>query len=156
MKQQSYTVLSVRQPWAWLIVTGYKNIENRTWDTRYRGRIAIHAAARFAWDFLEDNDEVTRPLKDYKEIVREYFGIPRNRRKITRHTDEFRAIVGTVELVDCHNTALAPLHDSNPWSFDCGFAWMLKSPEQWEQPIRNVPGRLFLWKYVANGNKRNK
>lgn len=37
-------VLSVRQPWAWLIVNGYKNIENRTWPTRVRGRILIHAS----------------------------------------------------------------------------------------------------------------
>lgn len=36
--------LSVRQPWAWLIVNGYKTIENRDWDTKQRGRMFIHAA----------------------------------------------------------------------------------------------------------------
>jgi len=36
--------LSVRQPWAWLIVLGYKDVENRTWRTRYRGPLLIHAA----------------------------------------------------------------------------------------------------------------
>ncbi len=36
--------LSVRQPWAWLIVNGWKNIENRTWPTRIRGRVFIHAS----------------------------------------------------------------------------------------------------------------
>lgn len=36
--------LSVRQPWAWLIVNGWKNVENRTWATKVRGRILIHAA----------------------------------------------------------------------------------------------------------------
>ena len=35
--------LSVRQPWAWLIVNGYKPIENRSWPTRYRGEVLIHA-----------------------------------------------------------------------------------------------------------------
>jgi hypothetical protein len=30
--------LSVRQPWAWLIVNGYKDVENRSWTTHYRGR----------------------------------------------------------------------------------------------------------------------
>lgn len=34
--------LSVRQPWAWLIVNGYKDIENRDWSTQQRGRIWIH------------------------------------------------------------------------------------------------------------------
>ena len=36
--------LSVRQPWAWLIVHGWKNIENRTWPTRFRGHVLIHAS----------------------------------------------------------------------------------------------------------------
>lgn len=36
--------LSVRQPWAWLIVHGWKNIENRNWPTRVRGSINIHAS----------------------------------------------------------------------------------------------------------------
>jgi ASCH domain len=37
-------VISIRQPWAWLIVNGYKCVENRTWSTSYRGPIFIHAA----------------------------------------------------------------------------------------------------------------
>ena len=37
-------IISVRQPWAWLIVAGYKDIENRTWRTSYRGRLMIHAS----------------------------------------------------------------------------------------------------------------
>lgn len=36
--------ISIRQPWAWLIVNGYKDIENRTWDTKYRGMVLIHAS----------------------------------------------------------------------------------------------------------------
>jgi hypothetical protein len=36
-------VLSIRQPWAWLIVNGYKDIENRTWRTNIRGPVLIHA-----------------------------------------------------------------------------------------------------------------
>src|SRR5436189_5084024 len=39
----SMKALSVRQPWAWLIVNGYKDIENRDWATKRRGRIWIHA-----------------------------------------------------------------------------------------------------------------
>lgn len=41
---QNVKVISVRQPWAWLIVNGWKNIENRTWPTNFRGRIMIHAS----------------------------------------------------------------------------------------------------------------
>jgi hypothetical protein len=36
--------LSIRQPWAWLIVNGYKDIENRSWATKFRGPVLIHAA----------------------------------------------------------------------------------------------------------------
>ncbi|HVN71159.1 MAG TPA: ASCH domain-containing protein [Desulfomonilia bacterium] len=35
--------LSIRQPWAWLIVHGGKDVENRTWRTDIRGRFLIHA-----------------------------------------------------------------------------------------------------------------
>lgn len=35
--------LSIRQPWAFLVCVGAKKIENRTWDTKHRGLIAIHA-----------------------------------------------------------------------------------------------------------------
>ena len=37
-------VISVRQPWAWLIMNAGKDIENRTWRTDVRGRVLIHAA----------------------------------------------------------------------------------------------------------------
>lgn len=36
--------LSVRQPWAWLIVNGHKDIENRTKGSKRNGSIAIHAS----------------------------------------------------------------------------------------------------------------
>ena len=36
--------LTIKQPWAYLIIHGGKDIENRTWRTKYRGRILIHAA----------------------------------------------------------------------------------------------------------------
>jgi hypothetical protein len=36
--------LSIRQPWAWLITHGHKPVENRTWETFYRGPVLIHAS----------------------------------------------------------------------------------------------------------------
>jgi hypothetical protein len=35
--------ISIRQPWAWLIVNGYKDIENRIWAAKLRGPVLIHA-----------------------------------------------------------------------------------------------------------------
>lgn len=47
--------LSLKQPWAALVVTGQKTIEVRKWATRIRGRVYIHAARtpddrRKGWD----------------------------------------------------------------------------------------------------------
>lgn len=36
-------VLSLHQPWASLVACGYKRIETRSWSTRHRGPLAIHA-----------------------------------------------------------------------------------------------------------------
>jgi hypothetical protein len=38
--------LTIKQPWASLIVEGLKDIENRTWATKFRGRVLVHAAAK--------------------------------------------------------------------------------------------------------------
>ena len=50
--------LSVRQPWAWAIIHGGKDIENRSWQAvnhglRQRGRICIHAAKGMTRDEYE-------------------------------------------------------------------------------------------------------
>jgi hypothetical protein len=45
--------LSIRQPWAWLIVNGHKDIENRTWATKHRGAILVHAPQKMDQDALE-------------------------------------------------------------------------------------------------------
>jgi hypothetical protein len=36
--------LSLRQPWAWLVANGYKDIENRNWKINHRGPCLIHAS----------------------------------------------------------------------------------------------------------------
>jgi hypothetical protein len=41
-----YVALSVRQPWAYLIVMAQKTIELRDWSTPYRGLLLIHAAKK--------------------------------------------------------------------------------------------------------------
>jgi hypothetical protein len=49
--------ISVKQPWAWALFHG-KPVENRTWETDYRGELLIHASKQ--WDkkgflWLRDN-----------------------------------------------------------------------------------------------------
>lgn len=53
--------ISIRQPWAWLIVHGAKVVENRSWATSYRGPLLIHAAKGCtldewsdAWEYIQE------------------------------------------------------------------------------------------------------
>ena len=54
MGDNTEIALSIRQPWAWLIVNGYKDIENRDWPTRYRGPVLIHAGKTMTNDDYDD------------------------------------------------------------------------------------------------------
>jgi hypothetical protein len=51
--------LSIRQPYAWLIVNGHKDIENRDWATNFHGRVLIHAG-------------LTYPKRDYRDDAEAY------------------------------------------------------------------------------------
>ena len=42
--------LSLTQPWATAIARGVKTVETRSWSTRFRGQIAIHASKGFPAD----------------------------------------------------------------------------------------------------------
>lgn len=44
--------LSIKQPWAWLIAHGFKDIENRSWKypPSYRGEMLIHASKSFDYE----------------------------------------------------------------------------------------------------------
>jgi hypothetical protein len=80
--------LSLRPQWAWLVVNGFKDIENRGWYTNVRGRVLVHASSK----------SVTKA--DYEEFV----GICRYRRiKKFPKPEEFKkgGLVGSVEIVDC-------------------------------------------------------
>lgn len=108
--------LSIRQPWASLIVAGIKDIENRTWRTKYRGPLLIHAACTEA---KLSAREMTRylTLLDLDELPR-------------------GGIIGRVEVVDCVET-----HCSH-W-FEGPIGWVLQNPEP--IPFRRVRGALGLF-----------
>ena len=76
--------LSIRQPWAWLIVHGHKPVENRTWSTSHRGELLIHAGKAFDADGLA--------------IVLEAF--PHMSGVLPQQFD-LGGIVGTAQLLDC-------------------------------------------------------
>ena len=77
--------LSIRQPYAWLIANGHKDIENRDWPTKFRGRVLIHAG-------------VTYPKRDYADdavTYRRHYGSYPEREEM------IGGIVGVATIVDC-------------------------------------------------------
>lgn len=76
--------LSIRQPWAWLIAHGYKDVENRTWGTNIRGSFLIHAGQTF------DKEGYAWVQQEFPQI-----SLPSPSRF------ELGGIVGRAELVDC-------------------------------------------------------
>jgi hypothetical protein len=85
-------VLSIRQPWANLIVHGFKNVENRTWQTDYRGPVLIHAGLQFDHDavaWIHGNTEYYFETDDSKVIE-----------NAIRQTGAFGGIIGRVFLKD--------------------------------------------------------
>jgi hypothetical protein len=95
--------LSLWQPWASLIAIGAKTIETRSWGTRYRGRIAIHAAAkRIPRSTIEGPDGMIGAFSVHQEQRGgEPFLIDRRERAQYPIELPFGAVVATAQLVDC-------------------------------------------------------
>jgi len=101
--------LSIMQPWAWLIVNGHKNIENREWSTKFRGLVAIHAGKK------EDEDcvlELTRPDGPFHPVTGNPIDIDTGSKLISSDgewdtysnpawNDQRGGIVGVAEIVNC-------------------------------------------------------
>jgi hypothetical protein len=87
-------ILSIKQPWASLIVTGgtnvqtgaieLKDVENRTWTTRYRGPVLVHASGRA--------DAITPDEIERRFGVRLPSQLP------------LGGVIGVTEIVDCVRT----------------------------------------------------
>src|SRR6185437_1306545 len=82
--------LSIMQPWAWLIVNGHKDIENRDWPTRYRGLVAIHAGKK-----LDESPAIA--------LDRAYHPVSGRRVRFAKDGQQYErgGIVGVAEIVDC-------------------------------------------------------
>lgn len=123
----SQLAISIRQPWAWLILHAGKDIENRIWPTKVRGRVFIHASKEMTKDeyrvaaaFLASGDPPLRAALDQLPAF-DADALQRG------------GIVGEVEIVDCVNTS------ASPW-FVGGWGFVLRHAKP--LPFRACPGRL--------------
>jgi hypothetical protein len=115
-----YKVLVVRQPWAWLIVNGFKDIENRSRRTHYRGGLLIQASANLP------------PKREFEEIR----AFVRARRVRLPAEFDTGGIVGMVRLEDCVTAS------RSKW-FEGEFGWVLSHPRK--LPFTPLKGRLGLF-----------
>lgn len=123
-------VLTIRQPWASLIMTGYKRFEFRSWKTNYKGDLLIHAGKTV-------DKEAAERLKKYlpEELP-------------------LGQILGKVTVVDCvkcdENLKEKCLKENKDVyaksSFEERFAIQLENIKVFEKPIE-VKGKLGLWNY---------
>ena len=122
-------VLTIKEPWASLIIIGYKKYEFRSWKTNYRGKILIHAGMT-----LEKEE-----LKKFKE-----YNIECSK----------GAIIGEAEITDCilvdkkFNDKLSEI-DYLVYKKDkyiSKYAWKLENIKKYDTPIY-IKGKLGLWNY---------
>lgn len=106
--------ISIKQPWAYLIVHGIKDIENRTWKcpNKYIGqRVLIHASekpVKEGWDALTEEQHNELPWYDHENVEISIDKLPKS------------AIIGSVKIVDCvinHPSVWAEKTDENYNSF---------------------------------------
>ena len=111
--------LSIRQPWAHLILNGPKDVENRMWAPAYRGPLLIHAG-------LTLHTEASHYLRR------------RHRIEVDPCELQFGVILGAVDLIDCHKKRTSRWHGRGY------FGWYLENPRCLRAPIP-YKGRLKLF-----------
>jgi hypothetical protein len=112
-------VLTVRQPWASLIIAGRKDVESRTRYTYHRGRLAIHAGLQIDPEGVRAHPHLARQLE-----VERWRGF----------------ILGTVTLVDCIDDS------SSEWANPGAWHWLLSNPRPYARPVP-AKGKLGLWNW---------
>lgn len=144
-------VFTIKQPWAYLICSDLKDIENRSWPTKFRGRVLIHSSAK------PDSRRVMNQL--FTEQQWNYIRLRGGKRMLNKMITQdypYSAIIGSVEIVDCvinHESIWAEKTPTSEWMGRTVFGapkiynWVLANPVLFAKPIKNVKGKLSFWDY---------
>ena len=149
--------LSIKQHWASLIAHGIKDIENRTWRTNFRGRIYIHASAK--WDNRSKTNDASDLLtwEQNRAIPHQLHADFIDQGVIVKDDCiPLSAIIGEVEIVDCvinHPSIWAKktevigktINNEILYSGKPIWNWVLANPVLYDKPILNVKGKLSFW-----------
>lgn len=124
-------VLTLREPWASLVLSGSKTIETRSWQTRYRGEILIHAAVRRADARMDELTALVRGPLNYGLIIARC------------------ELTGCALIDEAYARRLAL---SDPINYMCGdftpgrYAWTLENVRALARPVP-ARGHLGLWNW---------
>lgn len=133
--------ITVWQPWAGALAAGIKENETRSWATKYRGPIAIHAAMRDVFDGLE-LIPVPTALKIKEALRCEWADMPKG------------AVVATGELVDCIKITPEFVATLSPDELALGdytlgrYAWKLENVSRLPEPVP-IKGKQGIWNWEA-------
>jgi hypothetical protein len=117
--------LVVRQPWAWALVAGTKDIENRSWTTDYRGPIVIQASGSKAIvNHVINSSTVPLPPMNF----------------------DYGALIGVVDLLDV--VPLSESLESNPWAWG-PYCWKVGNARRFAKPIP-AKGKLKLYALASD------
>lgn len=131
-QEMNMKAITIKQPWASLIVSGLKDIENRTWKTNFRGRVLIHAGMK-----ADNHWSASVPVCDkVDKFLRE---ISKGGTDWSNY--HFGAIIGSVEIVDCVQNHPSLWAEKGVWN------WVLSNPIMFPEPIADVKGKLSFWDY---------
>lgn len=130
--------LSLKHPWAFLVMIGWKTIETRTWKTNYRGTILIHNGMKWVNEAEAEADPVSRDfvIDGTLFYTEKYKG-----------TNVFYypgGILGTVELVDCRPMTKEDEPKAGVSATPGRYAWVLKNPKPFYRPVK-LRGQLGLF-----------
>lgn len=122
-------VLTVRQPWAWAIIHGGKDVENRSRNIAggYRGPVAIHVAGNYAVDVNSD------VLDD---VMTDWFAGNSEEQQWPWHTNVGK-IIGVVDLVDVHHcfNSLTDFEGCSDWAEIDAWHLVLANARPLSEPI---------------------
>lgn len=141
--------ITLKQPWAFLVCSGVKNIENRTWKCpeKYIGkRVLIHASK----DEKLDVSALNRPQ------LRAAYPVLSKHEMFDSEKFDRGAIIGSVRITGCtinHTSVWAEKTEGTmvghtfvtPKGVKTTYNWILEDAILFGKPILNVKGKLNFW-----------
>jgi hypothetical protein len=131
--------LSVKQPWGSLLFYG-KDVENRSWQTNYRGDLLIHVSSKPDTNLYRCSQNGLFTNEQNKFIFGDGILVKADIDLLLTNLP-VSSIIGKVTLVDCIKNSTSIWAEKDCWH------WVLENPILFEQPIENVKGKLNLWDY---------